>query len=185
MTSHKKNLTHICIGLGFTFLCQLSNALSPIPPSGTTPTKRTIEFDWMSVSTWDKMHAEDAVVAQYDQVDVLFVGDSLPQRHPHAIRFTATPPGVPEGSRASRGGAAPRGLALGPGPCREPRQRTRRPAGQSRLRDIAARLTRPCIPVSGREPGPHWALGGSAAAGALARLHHHVTWVPPRVQASQ
>lgn len=77
MTSHKKNLTHICIGLGFTFLCQLSNALSPIPPSGTTPAKRTTEFDWMSVSAWDRMHAEDVVVAQYDQVDVLFVGDSI------------------------------------------------------------------------------------------------------------
>lgn len=58
-------------------LCQLSYALSPVPPSGTTPAKRTIEFPWMSVSYWDKKHAEDALVAQYDQVDLLFVGDSI------------------------------------------------------------------------------------------------------------
>lgn len=77
MTLYKKNLAQLCIGISLALLCQLSNALSPIPPSGTTPTKRTIEYDWMSVSAWDRMHAEDVVVAQYDQVDVLFVGDSI------------------------------------------------------------------------------------------------------------
>lgn len=46
-------------------------------PAGTTPTKRTTEFSWMSVNAWDKMHAEDTLVAQYDQVDILFVGDSI------------------------------------------------------------------------------------------------------------
>ncbi|MGV8835430.1 GDSL-type esterase/lipase family protein [Cellvibrio sp.] len=77
MKLHQKTLAQLCIGISLTFLCQLSSALSPTPPSGTTPTKRTVEYDWMSISTWDKMHAEDVVVAQYDQVDVLFVGDSI------------------------------------------------------------------------------------------------------------
>lgn len=77
MTSSKKNLAQLCSGICLTLLCQLSCALSPMPPSGTTPSKRTIEYSWMSVAAWDKMHAEDAVVAQYDQVDVLFVGDSI------------------------------------------------------------------------------------------------------------
>lgn len=45
--------------------------------SGGVPSKRTTEFSWMSVNTWDKMHAEDALIAQYDQVDLLFVGDSI------------------------------------------------------------------------------------------------------------
>lgn len=72
-----KNLLQICSGISLALLCQFSSALSPTPISGTTPTKRTVEFDWMSISTWDKMHAEDVVVAQYDQVDVLFVGDSI------------------------------------------------------------------------------------------------------------
>lgn len=44
---------------------------------GTMPTKRTIEYDWMSVKTWDKYHAEDVLAAQYDEVNVLFVGDSI------------------------------------------------------------------------------------------------------------
>lgn len=77
MTSYKKNLAQLCIGIALTLLCQWSSALSPTPPAGTTPTKRTIEYDWMSVSAWNKMHAEDVIVAQYDQVDVLFVGDSI------------------------------------------------------------------------------------------------------------
>ncbi len=45
--------------------------------SGVVPSKRTIEFSWMSVSAWDKMHAEDTIVAQYDTVDLLFAGDSI------------------------------------------------------------------------------------------------------------
>lgn len=41
------------------------------------PSKRTIEYPWMSVAAWDKMHAEDTLVAQYDRVDLLFIGDSI------------------------------------------------------------------------------------------------------------
>lgn len=48
-----------------------------ITPSATTPTPRTIEYDWMSVATWERMHAEDVLVAEHDQVDLLFVGDSI------------------------------------------------------------------------------------------------------------
>lgn len=77
MAPLKKHLSQLCIGISIGLLCQLSNALSPIPPSGITPTKRTIDYDWMSASAWEKMHAEDVVVAQYDQVDLLFVGDSI------------------------------------------------------------------------------------------------------------
>ena len=77
MIQYKKNLIPLCSALGLAMLSQFSSALSPTPLSGTTPAKRTIEFDWMSVAAWDKMHAEDVLVAQYDQVDVLFVGDSI------------------------------------------------------------------------------------------------------------
>lgn len=77
MTPHKQHLAQFFIGVSLALLCQFSTALSPTPPSGTTPTKRNINYDWMSVSAWEKMHAEDVVVAQYDQVDVLFVGDSI------------------------------------------------------------------------------------------------------------
>jgi lysophospholipase L1-like esterase len=61
--------------LFFTFFLSASVIAQTI--SGSIPTKRTTEFSWMSVATWDKMHAEDALVAQYDQVDLLFVGDSI------------------------------------------------------------------------------------------------------------
>jgi len=77
MTSSKKNLLQLSFGMALALLCQFSSALSPAPPSGTTPTKRTIEYPWMSVAAWDKMHAEDVLSAQFDPVDVLFVGDSI------------------------------------------------------------------------------------------------------------
>ena len=54
-----------------------SSAIAQNTVSGTVPSKRTIEFSWMSVAAWDKMHAEDTIVAQYDTVDLLFVGDSI------------------------------------------------------------------------------------------------------------
>jgi lysophospholipase L1-like esterase len=57
------------------FVC--SSVIAQNTVSGTIPSKRTIEFSWMSVAAWDKMHAEDTIVAQYDTVDLLFVGDSI------------------------------------------------------------------------------------------------------------
>lgn len=44
---------------------------------GVTPHKRSQDFEWMSIAQWDKYHAEDVLVAEHDQVDVLFVGDSI------------------------------------------------------------------------------------------------------------
>ena len=46
-------------------------------PSGVKPTKRTQDFPWMSVAAWERMHAEDTLVARHDSVEVLFVGDSI------------------------------------------------------------------------------------------------------------
>lgn len=64
---------------GFLFICLFlsTSVIAQNTISGSTPSKRTIEFPWMSVNTWDKMHAEDTLIAQYDQVDLLFVGDSI------------------------------------------------------------------------------------------------------------
>lgn len=50
-----------------------SSAQSP----GTQPGKRTQEFSWMSIAAWERMHAEDVLVAEHDQVDLLFIGDSI------------------------------------------------------------------------------------------------------------
>ena len=68
-----KKLTLSCCAIALTALGHSSYAQD----SGTVPVKRAIDYDWMSVATWDKMHAEDVLAAQYDQADVLFVGDSI------------------------------------------------------------------------------------------------------------
>ncbi|WP_238582446.1 GDSL-type esterase/lipase family protein [Cellvibrio sp. OA-2007] len=77
MIQAKKILIQSCAALTLTALCQFASALSPTPPSGTSPSKRTIEYDWMPVAAWDKMHAEDKVIAEYEDVNVLFLGDSI------------------------------------------------------------------------------------------------------------
>lgn len=77
MPLHNKNIIRLCCGLSLACLSHFGSAQSPASSTGVTPTKRTTEYSWMSVSAWDKMHAEDAFVAQYDQVDLLFVGDSI------------------------------------------------------------------------------------------------------------
>ncbi len=64
----------ICL---LSFLAGFAHAKQDEMPAGTIPTKRTIEFDWMPVKNWDKRHAEDVVVAQYEEVDLLFIGDSI------------------------------------------------------------------------------------------------------------
>ena len=46
-------------------------------PIGVKPAKRAQDFPWMSVAAWERMHAEDTLVARYDSVDVLFFGDSI------------------------------------------------------------------------------------------------------------
>src|SRR5690606_1745040 len=46
-------------------------------PHAVIPAPRTIEFPWMSVATWNKMHAEDVAIAEKGDIDLLFVGDSI------------------------------------------------------------------------------------------------------------
>src|SRR5690554_1198479 len=46
-------------------------------PRAVIPAPRTIEYSWMSVETWNKMHAEDVAIAEQGGVDLLFVGDSI------------------------------------------------------------------------------------------------------------
>lgn len=77
MALRKKILIPFITGLALSLCGQLVSASSPKPPLGLFPNKRAIDYDWMSVKTWEKMHAEDVLIAEYDQVDVLFVGDSI------------------------------------------------------------------------------------------------------------
>ena len=59
------------------FMFFMGNLCQADTSSGIVPAKRTLEYDWMSVKTWDKYHAEDVLAAQYDDINVLFVGDSI------------------------------------------------------------------------------------------------------------
>lgn len=45
--------------------------------AGTVASKRSQEFPWMSVASWERAHAEDVLIAMHDKVDVLFLGDSI------------------------------------------------------------------------------------------------------------
>ncbi len=64
-----------CVGLVFSTSLVLADP-SHNPP-GTVPSKRAVDYDWMSIKDWERRHAEDVLIAEHDQVDVLFVGDSI------------------------------------------------------------------------------------------------------------
>lgn len=59
------------------FLMMVCRVHAADVPAGAKPAKRTQDFPWMSVAAWERMHAEDALVARHDAVEVLFVGDSI------------------------------------------------------------------------------------------------------------
>lgn len=59
------------------FLLMIGGVQAADVPAGVQPTKRTQDFPWMSVAAWDRMHAEDVLVARHDSVQLLFVGDSI------------------------------------------------------------------------------------------------------------
>ncbi|HEY6530002.1 MAG TPA: GDSL-type esterase/lipase family protein [Cellvibrionaceae bacterium] len=68
--------TALLIGLSF---CGIACAEPSAQTTalGVLPVKRVQEFSWMSVADWERQHAEDVLVAQFDHVDVLFIGDSI------------------------------------------------------------------------------------------------------------
>lgn len=46
-------------------------------PEATQAEPRTKEFPWMSVSRWYEMHSEDVAIAATEEVELLFIGDSI------------------------------------------------------------------------------------------------------------
>lgn len=66
-----------CVSVFFALSVSYAVAAVPEVPVGSLPAKRTTDFPWMSVAMWDRMHAEDVLVAEHDNVDVLFIGDSI------------------------------------------------------------------------------------------------------------
>lgn len=45
--------------------------------SPTKPTPRNVEYDWMSIERWKKMHAKNKAIAEKGDARVVFLGDSL------------------------------------------------------------------------------------------------------------
>lgn len=43
----------------------------------TQPAPRTKEYPWMTVSRWYEMHSQDVAIASSEQVELLFIGDSI------------------------------------------------------------------------------------------------------------
>lgn len=43
------------------------------------PERRVKEYGWMSIATWDKLHAKNLARAKEGDIDVLFLGDSITQ----------------------------------------------------------------------------------------------------------
>ena len=43
------------------------------------PERRVKEYGWMSIATWDKLHAKNLARAKQGDVEVLFLGDSITQ----------------------------------------------------------------------------------------------------------
>lgn len=43
------------------------------------PERRVKEYGWMSIATWDKLHAKNLARAKAGDVDLLFMGDSITQ----------------------------------------------------------------------------------------------------------
>jgi lysophospholipase L1-like esterase len=59
-------------------------AEGPISPS-ILPSPRVTEYPWMSISTWQAMHAEDVAIAGDGGVSLLFLGDSITEGWPDSI----------------------------------------------------------------------------------------------------
>lgn len=73
MSINRRFLTSVLITLAITCSTSFAADLS----QGVIPQKRAQDFDWMSITDWDRYHAEDVLIAEHHKVDVLFIGDSI------------------------------------------------------------------------------------------------------------
>jgi len=65
--------------LAVTALAMASTTLSarPKPEVADRPSPRTVDYEWMSVETWNKRHEANVARAAQGGVDVLLLGDSI------------------------------------------------------------------------------------------------------------
>lgn len=51
----------------------------------TTPQPRVKEYEWMTIERWQKLHEEDVAIAEKDEVELLFIGDSITEGWPQNL----------------------------------------------------------------------------------------------------
>lgn len=66
----------ILLSTGFIFIQQLAYP-NPVQDLATQPAPREISYEWMSLSEWYEMHAEDVGIAEKGEADLVFLGDSI------------------------------------------------------------------------------------------------------------
>lgn len=73
--------------LAFLFLIQFLLACdsSPQAPASVQPKPRSVEYPWMSIERWYRMHSEDVGVAAQGQAELLFIGDSITEGWPEHL----------------------------------------------------------------------------------------------------
>jgi lysophospholipase L1-like esterase len=57
----------------------MTSELNAVPPTSdpSLPVPRQVDYEWMSLETWKRMHREHVVVAQRGDAELLLVGDSI------------------------------------------------------------------------------------------------------------
>jgi lysophospholipase L1-like esterase len=66
-------------------LCCALLACAVSPPASVQASPRNVEYPWMSLERWYRMHAEDVGVATRGDVGLLFVGDSITEGWPEYL----------------------------------------------------------------------------------------------------
>ncbi len=67
-------------------LLSLSTSASSAESSESiTPQPRLKEYEWMTTERWQQMHAEDVAIAKKDDIELLFIGDSITEGWPQNL----------------------------------------------------------------------------------------------------
>jgi len=62
----------------------LLSALATADTLSTMPLPRGVSYEWMSLSRWFEMHAEDIALAEAGEAPLVFIGDSITEGWEHA-----------------------------------------------------------------------------------------------------
>lgn len=58
-------------------LCTVTTSALAFTNKSVTPSPRVVEHSWMSIATWYRHHADDVEAAYQEDIEVVFIGDSI------------------------------------------------------------------------------------------------------------